>query len=324
LGCGPGGYGDAAVARNFPREGEFARYARIPDLPESDVLAAAACLGAPGGALVAGLLLSVAGRLRGGGAAGWGVLTAIVATSAVNSQAMVAGVTWTAALALGGVLPRGRGMRRAGAHAAEWAVAGALSVLAAAVLVLPEWGAGPDPERAVAGAEHTLRAHPLDDAALADAEARAALACAARPRFARGWRILGHVRLTRAGVRNEEALAVAASEAYARCREVDPLDEWAAVGEARARRALGDRRGALRALGAAVLLEPNSAPAWLELASLHLDAGEVEAARAALLTAEDIVRHAHGVSFVTDYERELARFDPSAAARVRAAVGGAR
>jgi len=69
FGCGPGGYADAATGKNFPREGEFARFARIPDLPESDLLAAPACLGVPGAGLVLGLLASVVGRLRAGGTA---------------------------------------------------------------------------------------------------------------------------------------------------------------------------------------------------------------------------------------------------------------
>ncbi len=48
LGCGPSGYADAAMAHNFPREGEFARFARLPDVAESDLLQLAATLGLPG------------------------------------------------------------------------------------------------------------------------------------------------------------------------------------------------------------------------------------------------------------------------------------
>jgi len=78
LGCGPG-----AVMRmsqlptNFPRDGEFARFARIPDLAESDFLAAAASLGLPGVALVAGLMGCVVVRLRNRGPAAWGVAAAL-------------------------------------------------------------------------------------------------------------------------------------------------------------------------------------------------------------------------------------------------------
>jgi hypothetical protein len=324
LGCGPGGYADAAIAHNFPRDGEFARYARIPDLAESDILAAAASLGLPGCALVAGLLACTAVRLRNRGPAAWGVAAALVLTSAVNSQAMVVGVVWAGALALGAVLPRRHGRRLHEPRAAAVATIGALSVMAATVLSCPNWGVGASPAAAVDRAEAVLRAHPESDGALADAETQVSLACSARPRFARAWCLLGRIRLTRAALRDEEALASAAADAYAQGRKINPLDVWCALGEGVARRALGDRTAALRALGTAIMLEPNCAPAWFELAALRLAQGEIETARVALRRAEAATRRAIGATFVTNYERELARLDPSAVARLRATLGEER
>ena len=240
LGCGPGGYADAAIAHNFPRDGEFARFARLPDLAESDFLAAAASLGLPGVVLMAGLLTSLVHGLRRSGPAAWGVAAGLGFTSAVNSQAMVWGVAWSGALALGCALPRRRGRRLNGSRFAAIATIAAMAVAAGAVLSLPDWGLGVGPLAEVERAEAALRAHPESDPALADAEAEASLACSARPRFARAWRLLGRVRLTRAAVRNEEALVAASAEAFAQARAVNPLDAWGALGEGVARRMLRD------------------------------------------------------------------------------------
>ncbi len=321
FGCGPGGYADAALAHNFPREGEFARFARLPELAESDLLAVPASLGIPGAVLAAGLLASVAAAVRRRGPAAWSVAGAIGVTSALNSQLMVPAVAWTAALALGSVLDRPRPGPRAGPPPATAVALIAAAVAAAAVLALPDWGAGPAPARLVATAEAALHANRPTDAALADAEALAWRACAARPQFARAWRALGSLRLARASVRDEAGLAAAAADAFAGARRANPLDVWAAVGEGRALLALGDRVGARDAFNAAVGLEPNCAPAWTELAYLHLARGEIGAARDALDRAEAIAREARGRSFVTAYERALASADPTAVARLRAALG---
>jgi len=48
LGAGPSGFVDAVLPHNFPRDGEAARYHRIPALAESDVLQLATTLGLPG------------------------------------------------------------------------------------------------------------------------------------------------------------------------------------------------------------------------------------------------------------------------------------
>jgi hypothetical protein len=310
LGCGPSGYADAAMAHNFPREGEFARLARLPDVAESDVLQLAATLGLPGVLLLAGLAWSVAHRLPKADARAWGVLAAALVTSAFNSQLMVPAVAWTLALAVGSVLPRVVVRREHGSRWATVAAVAALAVATAAVLALPDFGAGELPERLVDRADAVLRTRPSDGSALADAEAMAWRACAARPRYGRGWRILGGIRLRRASLCGEADVAAAAAEG--------------AVGEGQARRMLGDTRGAWQAFNAALLLEPNCVPAWLERAVLHLSEGELGAAREALRRAEAAQTRARAETFVSAYEVALAYADPATLEQLRAATGEAR
>lgn len=324
LGCGPSGYADVAVAHNFPRDGEFARYARLPDVAESDVLQLVATLGVPGVVLLAGLGWSVARRVPANDPYAWGVLAAGLVTCAFNSQLMVPTVAWTLALAAGSVVPRA-GLRLEGAR--RWGTTAAVLALAVgsgAVLALPDFGAGEPPERLADRAEAILRMRPGDTGELADAEALAWRACAARPRFGRGWRVLGNLRLRRAALRGEADVADAAVEAFARARKVNPLDVWATVGEGQARRTLGDTRGAFEAFNAALLLEPNCVPAWLERAVLYLAQGELGPARAALRSAEAAAARARGTAFVSGYERTLAWADPLTLARLRSATGEAR
>jgi hypothetical protein len=324
LGCGPGGYADAALAHNFPREGEFARFARLPDLAESDVLQLTATLGLPGVVLLAGLAWSVVHRLPKADARAWGVLAAALFTSMFNSQLMVSAVAWTLALAVGSVLPRVVVRRDRGSRWPTVAAVTALAVATGAMLALPDYGAGEPPERLVDRADAVLRTRPSDSGALADAEAMTWRACAARPRYGRGWRILGGIRLRRASLCNEADVAAAAAEAFARAREVNALDVWAAVGEGQARRVLGDTRGAWQAFNAAVILEPNCVPAWLERAVLHLAAGELGPAREALRRAEAAQALARGAAFVSAYEVGLAYADPTTVEQLRAATGEVR
>jgi hypothetical protein len=324
LGCGPGGYADAAMAHNFPRQGEFARFARLPDLAESDVLQLAATLGLPGVLLLAGLAWSVVHRLPKSDARAWGVLAAALVTSAFNSQLMVPAVAWTLALAVGSVLPRVVGRRDRGSRWATVAAVAALAVVTGAVLALPDFGAGEPPECLVDRADAVLRTRPSDGSALADAEAMTWQACAARPRYGRGWRILGGIRLRRASLCGEADVAAAAAEAFARGREVNALDVWGAVGEGQARRLLGDTRGAWQAFNAALLLEPNCVPAWLERAVLHLAEGELGPAREALRRAEAAQARARRAAFVSAYEVALAYADPVTLEQLRAATGEAR
>jgi O-Antigen ligase len=324
FGTGPGGYADAALAHNFPRNGEFARFARLPDVAESDFLQVAATLGVPGLLLVGGLVASVVHRLSRRDGRAWGVLAAVAVTSTFSSQLMVPVLGWVVALALGSVLPR-PGPRRAGGRSVSAAVATlVLAVAAGAVLTMSDWGVGGSPARAVERADTLAESKPNDDPALADAEAAAWRACAARPRLGRGWRTLGSIRLRRARLRGEADLAAAAVDAFGRARRVNPLDALAALGQAQALRAMGDAAGAWRALNAAVQLEPNFASAWLERAILYTSAGEIGAAREALARAEAASRDAPRAAFVSAYERALAWADPQTVARLRSATGETR
>ena len=321
LGCGPGGYADAAMAHNFPRDGEYARFSRIPDLAESDLLQAAATLGLPGTMLLVGLSVSLVRRMSTGSRWGWGVLAALAVTSAVNSQLMVPAVAWTATLAVAGALPRARRGPQRGRSAGRVAIVGVLAVAAGAVLAVPDWGAGEPPEVLVDRADSILHARSRDDNALADGEALAWSGCSARPLYGRGWRVLGSVRLTRASLRREAELAWAAANAFASARRADPNDALAALGQGQALRLVNDTAGAWQAVRTAAALEPNLVAAWLEQSVLYLSAGQIGAAREALGHAEAAARRARGVAFVSDYERALASADPTIVARLRAATG---
>ncbi len=321
LGCGPGGYADAALAHNFPRDGEYARFARVPDLAESDILQVAATLGLPGALLLLGLSVSVVRRVSPAYPLAWGVIAAVLVTSALNSQLMVPAVAWTSALAVGSVLPRVHG-RQCGPAFARVVIVAALAVVAGSVLALPNWGAGEAPEVLIDRANTILYGRPRNDNALADAEGIAWWGCSARPLFGRGWRVLGSVRLARAKVRGEADLARAAAEAFAKARRVNPQDALAALGEGQALRLVNDSAGAWKALRAAVALEPNCVAAWLEQSVLYLAGGQIVPARDALRHAEAAAGRARGVAFVSAYESALAWADPVMLERLRTATGG--
>lgn len=315
-GCGPGGYADAALAHNFPREGEFARYHRIPALAESDLLQLAASLGLPGIALAGCLALSVVRRVRGDG---WGVVAGLAVTSMVNTQLAAPVVTWVATAAVASVLTRPTG--RATRAPATAAAAGALLVAVAAASALSWPVAGPftDPAALVDRAEAALGAD--GDEALADAEALARRAAALRPRYGRAWRTTGWLALRRAERRGSPDLASASREAFETARRTNPLDVWAAFGEGRANLALADTGRARAAFSAATSLEPNFVTARLELADLALRAGDIGVAARELEAAEAALAAARPDRFVSDYEAALARPDERLLARLRQAVG---
>jgi tetratricopeptide (TPR) repeat protein len=200
--------------------------------------------------------------------------------------------------------------------------------LAAAALAAPALGralsAGGTAEPLVAAGERALSRGERSDDALADAEASTWLGCQRRPRWATAWSVLGGLRLERALLRDDGGLAAGAVAAFSAARAANPLDVWAALGEGRARRALGEPGAAARALEVAVLLEPGCAPAWAELALLRLDGGEVEAARSALARAEAALARARGAALDGDYERALVDVDGALLARLRARCGGRR
>jgi hypothetical protein len=321
LGCGPSGFVDAVLPHNFPRVGEFARYHRIPGLAESDPLQLAVSLGLPGLIAGVGLVVAVARRLRGARAVG--VAAVLAATSAVNTQLVVPVVAWLATLALAAVLPRPRGVRVRIAPGLAAASLLALGVPAALALRWPAEGLGEDPAPLVARAE-ALLVGARDDAARSDAEVAAWRATRLAPRGGKGWRTLGTVRLERARRRGDRELARGAVAAFAEARRVNPLDAWAAFGEGQARRALGEAPAARAALEGAVRLEPNFVPAWLELALLGVEQGDLRRAREALDRAATARRGRTPASFVSDYERALLAVDPALLARLEGAIGAGR
>jgi hypothetical protein len=322
FGAGPAGYTDAAIAHNFPRGGELARYHRLPTLAESDPLELLAALGVPGALLGIGLILGVK-RQAAVCRTAWPPLAALAVTSAVHTQLPLPAVAWTATLAVAASLPRARAWRvRAPRAVALAGAAVAAPVLAAALAATP--GSRVTADRLVAVGERALARTGLDDAALADAEAATWLGCMRRPRWAGAWSVLGSIRLTRALQRGEGMLAAAAVDAFAAARSANPLDVWAALGEGRAHRALGETAAAAGALEAAVRLEPSCAPAWIELALLRFDEGQLGAARQALARVEAVAAAARGLSLDSRYERALVQVDRATLARLRERCGVSR
>lgn len=322
LGSGPGGYTDAALPHNFPRDGEFARFGRVPGVAESDPLQLAAVLGLPGLLLGAGLGVSLGRRAWASGAGGRGVVAAVVVTSAVNTQLSVPLVAWVATLAVAAVLPRPRGRRLRLAPAPAAALALLVAVPAGVALSWPRGGIAPDPGRLLDRASAAAQRPAASDAELADAEVQAWRGATARPRSAHGWDVLAAVRLRRAVLRGDAGLAAAAARSFSRAGAANPLDVWAVLGEGRARALLGDAAGALSALRAAVAMEPNCVPAWLETSRLEMEAGRLSQARAALDRAERALAAARRVTFLGGYDRALATADPVVLERLRHGLRG--
>lgn len=315
-GAGPAGYADAALPHNFPREGELARFYREPSVAESDVLQLAASLGIVGVALaaaLAGFLFRRTTRL------GLGVLAALAMTSAVNTQLPVPAVAVAASLAVAGTL---RPPRRV----ALWqctprqAVAGGV-LLAVAVGLALSW---PRPGVAADAAALAAAARRLAPADPAAAMLRAGEAVRRRPRWGEGRRLLASLYLAWGLERREAALVERAAEEFAAARAFNPLDAFAAHGEAEAAITLGERRRADRLAREAVRLEPNLARAWLLLASLHLAEGQVDAACSLLARAEASHRAGQGVTMISAYERELVRWDAARASLVASACGAGK
>ena len=319
LGSGPAGFADAAIPHNFPRAGELARYHRLPTLAESDALEAFATLGIPGLLLAAGLCVGVA-RAAADRWSAWAPVAAVAVTSAVHTQLPLPAVAWTAALAIAGSLPRTRRWRlRLRPGVALAGVAVAAPALAVALGAAPATRV--NAERLVAVGESALARRGYGDAALADAEAATWLGCVRRPRWAGAWSTLGSIRLRRSLERGEGVLAAAAVDAFVAARAANPLDVWAALGEGRARRALGETAAAARALETAVSHEPSCVPAWVELGLLRVEQGELATARRALVRVEEALALARRWPPESGYERALVRVDRTSLARLRLRCG---
>jgi hypothetical protein len=321
LGAGPSGFVDAVLPHNFPRDGELARYHRIPGLAESDYLQLATTLGLPGLACGLGLAAAVARRLR--GARGLGVATVLAMTSAVNTQLVIPAVGWLATLAVASALPRPRGRPLRSEPILTAALLLAVGVPVALALRWPDGGLGEDPGPLIARAEAALASTPTDPA-FADAEALAWRATRLAPRRGKAWRALAALQLERARQRGDAGLARAAAAAFAEARRVNPLDAWAALGQAQSHRAIGETAAARAALEAAVRLEPNFVPAWLELALLDLEGGDLARVRDALARIDAARRGRVPAAFVSEYERALLAADPALLRRLQVAVGVGR
>lgn len=321
LGAGPSGFVDAVLPHNFPRDGELARYHRIPGLAESDYLQLATTLGLPGLVCGLGLAVTVARRLR--NARGLGVAAVLAVTSAVNTQLVVPTVAWLATLALAAVLPRAYGRPARLAPILAVALVPAVGVPVAVAMRWPVGGLGEDPAPLIARAEAAWAVAPADPA-LADAEALAWRATRLAPRNAKAWRTLATVQLERARQRRDVALARAAAAAFAEARRVNPLDAWATLGQGQAHRVVGETGAARAALEAAVRLEPNLVPAWLELALLDLEQGNLARAREALTRIAAARKGRVPAAFVSSYERSMVAADPVLLGRLQSAVGGGR
>jgi hypothetical protein len=317
-GTGPSGFADRAVAFNFPRERAFARFARVPDLAESDALQLAATQGLPGVALAGGLLLVLLRSLRKAGPHGWGCAAALAMSSAFHTQLPFPVLAWTATLALGAALPCTRRVRARAPGGTHLAVGIAATSVLAMALIRPEGWLGGDPDGFLATANAMAVSQPHHGPLLADAEALAVRAVTLRPHWGLGWRTVGQLRAQRALGTDNHALWSAAREAFREARGRNPLDAFAALGEGRTSRELGEMAQARGALRAAVALEPNLVGGWLELALIAAEEGRIEPARRAHANAVRALTAKTGQG--TAYEQALQALDPHTAQRVRAAL----
>lgn len=317
-GTGPTGFADRAVAFNFPREQAFARYGRFPDLAESDFLQLAATAGLPGVVLAGGLLLALFRRLRTAGPQGWGCAAVLAVSSAVHTQLVFPVLAWTATLAMAASVPCSRRVRARAAGATLLAVGIAAGGVLTTALVRPEGWLGGDPAELLRTANAMAAAQPRHVPRLADAEALAVQAVALRPQWGLAWRTVGQLRAQRARLTRNRELWSSARDAFREARTRNPLDAFAALGEGRAARELGDVTQARGALRAAVTLEPNLVGGWMELARVAVEEGRLLSAQHAHANAARAL--ATEVSHPSRYEQELKAFDRDTAQRVLAAL----
>lgn len=315
-GTGPGGFTEAVLPRNFPREGEFARFHRIPDLAESDLLQVAASLGLPGLLLAGGLVASTIRAWQGRRVAGLAPGLAVAVTSSFHSQLLWPVVAFVAVSA-GRFSGRFR-LQLASGHAflLLWPLVG----WGALALPWPESGLGPAVQHRLAALKGVL-ARERDPEKLAGALVEAEEVVRTLPRSAEALRVLAQVHLGLARATGDATAAEAAATAFRRAQALNPLDVWALLGEAEAWVALAQWERAQSAAIRALQLEPNCVPCSLTLAQAKLFSGDPEAARHALRRALAAQRRARGYPFVSAYEHALATPDPVLQARLAAALG---
>lgn len=313
LGTAPGGFREAAIARNFPRDGEFARFHRIPGLAESDVLQLAASLGVPG--LLLGFFLVgrvVQARCR----QGWHALAPALAlgvTSGFHSQLCFPVVALPAVVA--------------GRFSGSWRVR--LAPSSALLLVWPVaiWAgahvvhSGGPIGTAMAIVKQALAKPTTTPEELADCLPKLSVAAELAPRSSEVRRLLGFLQLALGQKTRDAHIVEDAVASFSQALERNPNDVWAALGEAEAWLTLGEaQRGqiaARRSLG----IEPNCVPCWLVLCEAQYASGELAAARHSWRKAQEIKRKARRHVFVTNYESALVRADPIRVRRLAAALG---
>lgn len=315
-GAGPGGFGEAVLPHNFPREGEFARFARVPDLAENDGLQLAASLGLLGLALGIGL---VASTLHQWWAKGWQALApsaVILTTSAFHSQLLWPSLAF-AAISAGRFSGRCRlKLPPLPALLVVWP----LALWIAVALPWPDSGLGEVAGKAFGEVRATLiRAEGPEDLRRALVAAEGLVR--RQPRSGEAWRLLGLVQLRVAQASGEGSSAGAAVKAFRQAQAANPKDVWGYLGEGEAWLALGQWERAQAAAGKALRVEPNCVRCWLVLADAQLAAGATEQARGALRQALLGQRRSRGYPFVSRYERALASTDPVLQERLMRVLG---
>ncbi|MFN3413853.1 MAG: O-antigen ligase family protein, partial [Thermoanaerobaculum sp.] len=315
-GTGPGGFGDAVLARNFPREGEFARFHRIPDLAESDLLHLAAALGVPGLVLAAGLVWSTFRAWAGRGLKALSPALTVVVTGLFHSQ-MLWPVLAFFAVSAGRFSGRWRLRFSPGpAFLLLWPLVG----WAAAALPWPNGVVVPSLQERLLKVREVLRQEASSEQ-LGDALVEATAIARESPRSAEALRTVGLVQVRLARATGDASAAHAAIATFRRAQETNPKDVWAYYGEAEARVVLGQWEGARGAALRALALEPNCVPCWLTVAQSQLFLGMPEAARETYRKALAAERRARGYPFVSAYERALASPDPLLKLRLALALG---
>ncbi|MGC8915464.1 MAG: tetratricopeptide repeat protein [Thermoanaerobaculum sp.] len=314
-GTGPGGFGDAVLAYNFPREGEFARFHRIPDLAENDLLQLAASLGVPGLVLAGGLVGSLARALRRRRGAAWGPPLVLAVTGLFHSQLLWPVLAFSAVSA-------GRFSGRFRLKLAPgWAflLCWPAVVWGALALPWPESGLGPSAEARMAEVRALLGEGTTEG--LARALVRASDIARQLPRSAEAWRLLANAQLRLAQATGDATAAETATVTFQKAQGLNPKSVWAHLGEAQAWAVLAQWDRARGAASRALRVEPRCVLCWLVLAQAQLSAGMPEEARVAFEKAQESLRKARGYPFVSSYERALATPDPVLLRRLAQALG---
>lgn len=317
-GTGPGGFADAVLAFNFPRDGEFAHFARIPALAENDLLGAAATLGLPGLALALGLGLSLCFQARKDRIGDFAPLLVVGTVSIFHTQLAWPLGAFTAVSA--GRFSGRFGLRLPPSLALSLVLP--LAVLANLGLTWPRGVLGNRPQELLGSLDLVLRgkaSHQELASALVKAENLVILA----PRMSRAWQALGFVQLQLGQQLGDGRAVQAAVTSFRKARELNPNGVWAFYGEAVAWLTLGQVERGRLAVVQALQVEPNCVRCWLTLAQVRLFTGELAQARAALRKAEAASRRAKKLTFVSAYEEELARLEEPLACRLRQALGQA-